>query len=161
MRSSGPREPEQSIDDFVQLHSLVFHQLSLGGLASWMDLDISLPQLKVLMLLYSHDRSSVSGVAEALHSSLPNVTGLADRLEQQGFIERVSDPTDKRVVLLELSEKGRAILSNIFALRTDRIRQMYERLGSEERLVVLDALGVLLRALDQADAGHRLPPKEY
>ena len=126
-----------------------------------MDLDISLPQLKVLMLLYSRDRTTVSGVAEALHSSLPNVTGLADRLEQQEFIERVSDQADKRVVLLELSEKGRAVLSNIFALRTDRIRQMYERLGSEERLVVLDALGVLLRALDQADAWHNLPPKEY
>lgn len=154
MINPAPNETHQSVDDFVHLHSAVFHQLSLGGLAAWMDLDISLPQLKVLMLLYTRERASVSEVAEALHSSLPNVTGLADRLEAQGYIARHSHAADRRVVLLELSPKGRSVLSDLYALRTDRLKQVYARLSDEDRIVVGNALSALLHALDQNGDGH-------
>ncbi len=47
-------------------------------------------------------------IAEALHCDKTNVTGLVDRVEKLGLVARVTDPDDRRVTRLELTEKGRA-----------------------------------------------------
>jgi MarR family 2-MHQ and catechol resistance regulon transcriptional repressor len=42
-----------------------------------------------------------------------NMTGIAKRLERDGFITRKSDPKDERITLLEITPKGRRTLKNI------------------------------------------------
>lgn len=145
----GDKEQELSAEEFVRLHSGVFHRLSLGGISQWMNLDISMPQLKVMMVLYSGDHCTVTQVAEALHVSLPNVTGLVDRLVAQEMVDRTSDPSDRRVVLLALSPRGKQVLSDLFAERTEILHRIFARLSEEERVAVRDALQALLRALEE------------
>jgi DNA-binding MarR family transcriptional regulator len=48
----------------------------------------------------------MSEVARALHCDTSNATGLVDRLEQRGLIERRPSPTDRRVRAVALTEAG-------------------------------------------------------
>jgi DNA-binding MarR family transcriptional regulator len=48
-------------------------------------------------------------LAQALHCDNSNVTGIADRLEAHGLIERRPHPTDRRVKTLVLTERGAAV----------------------------------------------------
>lgn len=51
---------------------------------------------------------SMSALAQRIDAALPAVTGVVDRLERDGFVERLRDDNDRRVVLVGLTEKGRA-----------------------------------------------------
>ncbi|MFE4857745.1 MarR family winged helix-turn-helix transcriptional regulator [Streptomyces sp. NPDC056670] len=79
------------------------------------------------------------------------VTTLVDALEESGDVRRVPDPTNRRVIRIELTEAGRATLR---ALRSAR------RGAAEEILAPLDAgqrevLGGLLTALVDGSPEHR------
>ena len=48
----------------------------------------------------------MSRLAEMLDVSLSNATGLIDRMEERGFVERIRVPEDRRVVLVRIT-RGR------------------------------------------------------
>jgi DNA-binding MarR family transcriptional regulator len=47
------------------------------------------------------------------------ITTLVDRLEQEGFVRRVGDDTDRRRVLIELTESARAVMVHIYGPLAD------------------------------------------
>lgn len=51
--------------------------------------------------------------AQGLSCDPSNVTGLIDRVERLGLVERVPDPLDRRVRILTLTAKGRRIRSRV------------------------------------------------
>src|SRR5664280_1143038 len=56
---------------------------------------------------------SMRAYAEDLSCDPSNVTGLVDRAERLGLVERVPDPFDRRVRMLTLTAKGRLIRSKV------------------------------------------------
>lgn len=65
--------------------------------------------------------------AEDLSCDPSNVTGLVDRAERLGLVERVSDPLDRRVRMLTLTAKGRKIRSRV---NKDLATELGDALGS-------------------------------
>jgi DNA-binding MarR family transcriptional regulator len=67
-------------------------------------------------LLRSLDRPRpMRAVADHLRCDPSNVTGLIDRIEARGLVERTPDPADRRVRLLALTERGRAVRAGLEA----------------------------------------------
>jgi len=70
-------------------------------------LGLSLAKLNVLSHLSEAKRSlSLSEIADRLKCVRSNVTQLVDRLEAEGLVRRLSDPSDRRTVRAELTELG-------------------------------------------------------
>lgn len=82
-------------------------------------------------------------VTRALAASASGLTGKIDRLEDQGMIERQSDPMDRRAVRLALTEKGRSVADEAFSLTLELYRRIVDRLGEED----LDKLDSLLESI--------------
>ncbi len=80
-----------------------------GDVSEWMKLDLSMPQMKVLMLLNNHGTLKVSEIAEKMGASLSNMTGLLSRLEQANFIKRTHSEQDRRTIVVELTEDAKGI----------------------------------------------------
>lgn len=116
---------------------------------------VSLSQMHVLWLLQHHGEMSMSRLAELLDVSLSNATGLIDRMEEHGFIERVRVPDDRRVVLVRPATAGLQALSETESSKRDRMRSVLGRLPDSEQPIVLAALRSLRRALS-AEAGSDL-----
>ena len=76
-----------------------------------------------------------------------SVTSAVDRLESQGFVERLPHPTDRRAVLASITEAGRA---RVLAATTALNGQVFEQLGITEHQI--SQLRTVLRAL-RANAG--------
>jgi DNA-binding MarR family transcriptional regulator len=70
---------------------------------------LSLPQLHVLQLLDPDTSSPMRTLAEAMRCDPSNVTGITDRLESMGLVERRSAVVDRRIRALVLTEKGRRV----------------------------------------------------
>jgi DNA-binding MarR family transcriptional regulator len=97
---------------------------------------VSTAHFHLLSMLERHGEMAMSKVADVLDVSLSNASGLIDRLEERGLVERIRVPDDRRIVLVRLSETGRKTLSEIEVLKEDLVRRVLGRLdaGQLERL---------------------------
>jgi DNA-binding MarR family transcriptional regulator len=71
------------------------------------ELDLTGPQAQLLRQL--DEPLPMVGAAERLHCDPSNITGIVDRLERRGLVQRNSTPGDRRVKELELTAEGRRL----------------------------------------------------
>jgi DNA-binding MarR family transcriptional regulator len=112
----------------------------------WLSLDLSTPQLKVVLLLLVNGPCRMSVIASALGVSLATATGVVDRVVERGFVVREGDPEDRRVVLCRLSNKGEKMLIGLWQLARDHAEMMFRSLSTEKLLAVRAGLEALLEA---------------
>jgi MarR family transcriptional regulator, organic hydroperoxide resistance regulator len=109
--------------------------------------NVSMGQLHVLWLLQHHGSMSMSRLAELVGVSLSNATGIIDRMEEHGLVERARVSNDRRLVLVQPAPAGLRALQETETHRRDRLRSVLSHLSSTERPIVLAALRSLRRAL--------------
>ncbi|KJH67725.1 DNA-binding transcriptional regulator, MarR family [Chromobacterium violaceum] len=72
-------------------------------------LGVTYPQYLVLLVLWEQDERSVSDIGERLYLDSATLTPLLKRMEAAGWLERSRLPSDERVVIVRLTEAGRAL----------------------------------------------------
>jgi DNA-binding MarR family transcriptional regulator len=130
----------------------------LVGLAlrSIEQLEVSLSQFRLLLVLHEHGPSSSTHCAEALGVVGSSVTRLADRLHRSGHLVRGTDPGNRSVVSLELTDAGRRLVQRVAARRRRELRRVLDRLDPKQRATCAAALQALHGVL--ADADGASPP---
>jgi DNA-binding MarR family transcriptional regulator len=93
---------------------------------------LSHAQAGMLLLLAHQDQRSVKETADFLGISKSAVTQLADPLETKQFITRNTDPRDRRIVRLSLTDKGRQVLRKLAKRKFDGIRAAITNLSDRE-----------------------------
>ena len=73
----------------------------------------------------------------------PAMTQLISRLEESGLVRREASPEDGRVVLVVITDEGRATLARRRAVRTERLTGIITQLGPEHRAALASALPAL------------------
>jgi len=121
--------------------------------------ELPLPQLKVLGMLERRDNRRMSEIGERLGVALSTVTQVADRLEQRGWVRRVDDPGDRRVVRLALTDAGRRLMGERREARRGRLVMLLSSLEPEERARVVGAVEALYRAARRLEIGGPPPGK--
>jgi len=117
---------------------------------------ISLGHLQILWILQEHGPLPVSRLADWLGIGVPNATGLLDRMEQRGLVERVRDGDDRRVVHARMTEVGRATVADLDGWRAELIEQVVEPLGTDQLAALARGIQRLNREAEPAPA-HRPP----
>jgi DNA-binding MarR family transcriptional regulator len=117
-------------------------------------LGISMAQLNILFTLQREGEMTMSRLADVLNVSLSNATGLIDRIEERGFVERTRVPEDRRVVLIRVTPAGTRMLEEVDALSDDLLRGVLARLGRAQLAGVAQAVADLRVALDEALGGR-------
>jgi DNA-binding MarR family transcriptional regulator len=106
-----PTSPAAEAWSLIQ--DLIFNVQRPRWLALGAELDITPPQLIVLRRLEPDHPVPMSEVAKWLACDASNVTGITDRLEARGLLERRTAPHDRRVKLLALTERGRIVRATL------------------------------------------------
>src|SRR5438067_12793232 len=87
--------------------------------ASLAALDLTFPQAHMLRLLDPERPLPMSSLAERLFCDASNVTGIADRLEGRGLVERRSAEGDRRVKALTLTPDGVELRDRVFEIMNE------------------------------------------
>ncbi len=116
------------------------------------------PQLVTLQEAGRLGPTSASTVARAVYLSQATVTGILTRLETRGLVTRIRSETDRRAVVVSVTDKGKQVLGEAPSLLQDRFRQELERLEEWERLLILSTLErvATLMGAEQIDAAPHL-----
>ena len=118
----------------------------MGALKRWQQGSLSMVHLNVLMLLQSNGAMPMSRLADLLDVSVASATGIVDRMEKRGVVERRHSETDRRVVEIHLTRRGLAVFTVMHSERRKRLQKVVALMSDAE----LGALLVGLRALRTA-----------
>jgi DNA-binding MarR family transcriptional regulator len=104
----------------------------ISAFRRWHHGSFSLIHLNVLTTLDAEGPASMSGLAEALDVSVASMTGIVDRMERRGLVERRHEEKDRRVVLVYPTESGRDVFREIDERRRVGLGKLLERLTADE-----------------------------
>ena len=158
IRSITPEMAKAAIiDDF----RASMGELKCVGSERLVRLGISMAQLHVMHLLEGHGELAMSRLADMLDVSFSAATGLVDRVEERGFVERIRVPEDRRIVLVRITAAGRQMLDDVELARTALLERVLDRLDETQLIGVASAMADLRMAVTQHDRGPQLrrPPQ--
>jgi DNA-binding MarR family transcriptional regulator len=149
-------EPSKTSADELLAFEVATRDLVGVALRSVENLEVSLPQYRLLLVLQGLGRASSTQCAEALGVVGSSVTRLADRLHASGHLIRLVDPDNRSVVTLELTDSGRRVVRQVTTRRRRQMSQVLGRLDPDKRAACAAVLQELHRTL--VEAGAETPP---
>jgi DNA-binding MarR family transcriptional regulator len=124
----------------------------VGQLQSWHRGALSLVQLSVLAVLETQGPLPMSRLAETLDVSDASATGIVDRIERRGYVERRHATADRRVVLVVLTELGQDVFHELQQNRRRRLALAGEQLSDDELAGLLTGLRAMRAAVGRLHA---------
>lgn len=137
--------------DAVLLASRVLVGISAQSLAA-VNAEVTVPQLRVLVIVASTGPTSLSALADALGVHPSNATRACDRLVTLGLLDRRDNPEDRRTLLLELTPRGQRLVDAVIQHRRTAIRQILRRMPADDRGTLVPALNQLAVAAGEVES---------
>ncbi|MDF2692892.1 MAG: Transcriptional regulator, MarR family [Labilithrix sp.] len=103
----------------------------------------TLARFDLLASLARQDGQTLAGLSRALLVTAGNVTGLVDRAERDGVVERRAEPSDRRVARVWLTREGRALIHELLPLHAKHVHELIGALPAQDRRDLRRLLGVL------------------
>lgn len=115
----------------------------------WLQAELSMGQLRVLLVLHHAGALRVGTLARELHLSPNATTAVLDRLEQAGLVERHVDPADRRAVLVRPSAAGTAEIDALLSAGMQHLEARLRRLAVAELEALYRGMAALVRAMQE------------
>jgi DNA-binding MarR family transcriptional regulator len=172
-------DPESQGSQSLPLDRVAILQLLLEEMTAWSPRDrggafkmwhrhaLSLVHLNVLTALEAEGALSMTNLAQAMDVSDASATGIVDRMEKRGLVERRHDTGDRRKVIVQVTETGRKVFSDMAEHRRALLAMILQELSEDEvaslligyRAITAARKRVLARELTEpATADHATTP---
>ncbi len=113
--------------------------------------DVKPAYIGALMPLWQEDGLKLVELSRRSGLETSTMTGLIDRMERDGLVERCDDANDRRVQLVYLTEKGRQAMSPALAVVDSVLDNVFEGISQKDLSKTTD---VLKRVLANAHEGN-------
>lgn len=141
---------EQRIEQLAELTERMQSRTRVHMPEDWPDVELTMPQLRTLALLWDAPRR-MGEIAAHIGSSLSATTAMIDRLVDKGLVERVHDTADRRVVTCHLTPLGREQIESFWRLGRAKLENVAQFLTDEQLDTVVHAMKILADAVEQAN----------
>jgi len=118
-----------------------------------LSMDLTVPQLRVLIILMATGDRSAHELAEAIGAGATTLTGIIDRLESRDLVLRKPDPNDRRVRLIGLSPTGKRLMRDIHDQHRRKKRRLLKRLDAQVLANLAEALEALAELVEEEFEG--------
>jgi DNA-binding MarR family transcriptional regulator len=118
-------------------------------------LSVSRAALLAAVVEAAPERVRMGDLSSSLRVTARNITTIVDALEREGLLVRKPDPTDRRAILLELTDKGYAHVEHLHALQHNLAERVFAPLNRHERSALHALLTRLGSHLAQLAAASR------
>jgi DNA-binding MarR family transcriptional regulator len=149
---SKTKEPivnkSELVQEVVELQRQVGRIIGQHVPSVWIDSGLTITQLRSLFLIANKGRTNFRKLAEALGVTPSNVTGIADRLEEQGLVSRTQNPEDRRETTLQATDRGEALVSNLKEAGMKQMTQILSLLSVEDLSSLIRGLSAFIEAAD-------------
>jgi DNA-binding MarR family transcriptional regulator len=134
------------VDEVIAGYEALMQRLADGHAPEFLEIDITMPQAKLLYLLGALGDLHMSTIVTRLGVSLSTVSGLVDRVVDHGLATRHDDPSDRRQVVVGLTPAGRQFIDHFRELNARQMRELLSVLDDADLTLLRDALAALQHA---------------
>lgn len=134
-------------EEIIRLQQMS-HAMGQYASEAWMELNLTIGQLKSLFFIDSEGITNFRKLATALGVTPPDVTRIVDRLVEQGLVSRRENPEDRRMQLLQATKKGKALLAKLRENKTTYLYRILTHLSTEELATIVQGLDSLVKAAE-------------
>lgn len=139
------RKRAELIEQAVCLHFELLRGMSAETTDDWLQVDLTLAQIKALFVLWNQSPMTVGALGERLGVGVPAASHLVERLVQLGLVERREDESDRRRTHVSPSPEGAALVDRLRAVRGEQLRRWLERLGDEQLAALVKGTDALVK----------------
>jgi DNA-binding MarR family transcriptional regulator len=127
----------------------LFDSLQHDRTQLWLDVDLTIQQLKTLLLTVRAGAITAGQISRELRVGFSTVTGLVDRLADQGLVDRGEDPRDRRATRVTPTTAGLALVERLYSYRRERLRRLLEYMATDALVHYEQGLASIAAAAEQ------------
>jgi DNA-binding MarR family transcriptional regulator len=150
-------ENEDLIADIMGAQQRLQHLFAYDRSDPLFTSQLTLTQLKILMLLSAQPGLSGRELAGHMGVGLATLSGMIDRLVAHDLVARQEDPQDRRVRRITLTPAGAELIGTIITAGAEKQRRLLSRMTPTELKTVSEALRIMITAAETETPGDRAP----
>jgi DNA-binding MarR family transcriptional regulator len=141
---------EKPVDDFELWRSITdsWKRLQRGVEKNLATLDLTLAEVRIMKTLREKGSTPMNYFSQEIMLSQPSITGIVDKLEGRGLVERVRSLEDRREVLIAITPKGGHVLQKGMDLHKQFVERTLSTLKPHE---VDELVGLFKKLADASD----------
>ena len=114
-----------------------------------LDLEFSKSEIFTMLLVDKHGEIIMSQLAEYINVPMSTANGIVERLVKSGHLERDRSETDRRIVIIRLTEKGRGLVQQLKSTIAEYVSQIFDTLDDEERKLIVKIFQKVIDIVNQ------------
>jgi len=123
---------EVMVQHILKMAEDIYHALTPNIPTEWLSSDLTVAQLRVLLVLHAEGPSRMSSIASELDIALSTATGVVDNLVKKELVIREADPQDRRLVICELSSTGQELINRLWISGQFQMEKLLDGLTLEQ-----------------------------
>jgi len=131
---------EQTIERIMEAYGGVAQALTALTTPSWLELDLTMAQLKTLLVLAGNSPITVGRLGQMLRIQLPAASHAADNLVKLELAQRYEDPDDRRRTFVRLTPQGQALAAQLRQGRRELFYAWLAALADDDLAALLQGL---------------------
>lgn len=128
----------------LKLSEEIYNRLAPGFPNEWLSPDITVAQLRVLLVIRTEGPSRMSAIAGSMGIVLSTATGIVNNLIKKDLILRDIDLNDRRVVICKLSPEGEKLMNKLWALGQSQMKKLLDGLTLKQLQEAANVVAFLL-----------------
>jgi DNA-binding MarR family transcriptional regulator len=130
--NSQARDEKELVPQILRLSEEIFRAIKLSIPPEWLMTDMTVAQLRVLLLLHTEGETRMSSIAGTLGIAVSTATGIIENLVKKELVTRSADSEDRRVVICALSRQGQETINRIWAQGQFQMEKLLHGLTTEQ-----------------------------
>jgi DNA-binding MarR family transcriptional regulator len=137
------------LDQIVDL--LIENMKKLFFPEEWFDMDMKFSKFELFTMLFLDKRKEITmtELVEYINSPMSTATGIVDRLVKNGYVIRERSETDRRIVILRLTEEGAQLIKKLKELISGYLGMVLEDLTDEEKRFITNIAMKIMNSLQR------------
>ena len=140
---------EQLVEEAFEHHRTISHTLITAATEEWVTLELTMAQLKTMVVLEDEGPATVGQVAEILGVGVPTGSHLVNRLVQSNLAQRLEDPADRRRTEVSLTLEGEELLRKLRQGKRSLLRRWMMQMDEIDLAALVQALRALVVVLQE------------
>lgn len=125
-------EREELVRKILKLSEDIYNLIPLDIPTEWLESDLSVAQLRVILVLQSRGPSRMSSIASIIGVALPTATGIVDNLVKKKLAMRENDPQDRRLVICRLTPQGQNFINKLWMSGRFQMENLLDGFSEEQ-----------------------------
>ena len=128
-------------DRFIEaFETLIFKMQQVDATCQQAYGDVSKREFNLLIMLGKSEKMIMREVADFLGISVSSATAIIDKLSEKGYLRRIHSSSDRRIIVVVLSQEGKSIYLSLTSKMKNFARGVMDKLGEAEKKKLVQLL---------------------